>query len=162
MPKKEDDLLKMGLAIGGIWLLSKYMGGGVAQAANFPSSGLVATPSSSGGGSLTPVIQSAINSAGQVFKSSPTSSNVAVTSDVVAWVQQSVDFLMSAGIPIDGQMGPLTRGAISSYQSNKGLYASGNIDQSLIDALNQDLQATTREYPTLTQFMNPDWQPVYA
>ena len=156
MPKKEDDLLKMGLAIGGIWLMSKYLGGGVAQAATYPSSGGVMPSPSSGGAAI---IQSAISSAGQIIKSSPPSSNVTVTSDVVAWVQQSVDFLIGAGIPVDGQMGPLTQGAISSYQSNKGLYASGNIDQALIDALNQDLAATTTEYPTLPQFMNPDWNP---
>lgn len=155
--RKEDDILKMGLVIGGIWLFSRYTSG-VAQAATMPGGGTTPSTLTTGPSSL---IDQAVRATGQVIQKLPPSSNVAVTSDVVAWVQQSLDFLIDAGIPVDGQMGPLTQGAIVTYQGNKGLYASGQVDQSLIDALNGDIAATTTQYPTLQQFMDPNWQPVY-
>lgn len=156
MPTKQDDAVKIALAIGGIWLLSRYTSG-VAQAATPPvGAGQITVPGSSG---TAAAISTAITTAGQAIRSLPPSSNVAVTSDVVAWVQQSLDFLIDAGIPVDGQMGPLTQGAIVSYQGMKGMYASGQVDQSLIDTINADISASTTQYPTLTQFMNPDWQP---
>ncbi|HJU18225.1 MAG TPA: peptidoglycan-binding domain-containing protein [Stellaceae bacterium] len=48
--------------------------------------------------------------------------------------------LKSAGLyngPIDGQMGPQTKEAITNFQKQKGLEQTGNVDQQTMAALNQ-------------------------
>jgi peptidoglycan hydrolase-like protein with peptidoglycan-binding domain len=47
------------------------------------------------------------------------------------------------GGPIDGVNGPETRQAVQRYQSDRGLYPNGTIDEQLISRINGDLGAAT-------------------
>jgi peptidoglycan hydrolase-like protein with peptidoglycan-binding domain len=40
--------------------------------------------------------------------------------------------------PIDGSIGPASRGGIRAYQANRGLYITGRIDRTLLRSLGID------------------------
>jgi hypothetical protein len=63
---------------------------------------------------------------------------VAADDDLVSAVQAALDRRgYNAGV-VDGDMGPQTRDAIAAFQSDRGLRATGRIDQPLLRALGID------------------------
>jgi uncharacterized protein (TIGR02594 family) len=58
----------------------------------------------------------------------------------IAWVQASLNHLDDANLELDGEMGPLTTGAIQSYQHAHILPLTGVADKRTVDAMLVDLE----------------------
>ena len=64
---------------------------------------------------------------------------VALTSSEATWVQASLNLVDSASLDVDGEVGPMTKEAVASYQNDKGLPKTGYADPATVDEMLRDL-----------------------
>ena len=67
------------------------------------------------------------------------------TADEIAWTQASLNLLDTANLVVDGEMGSLTRGAITLYQHHNVLSPTGVADRRTVDAMLADLATWNEE-----------------
>lgn len=113
MPK-EDEIIKIGLALGAIWLLSKV---NTRASASIQSSAMPTNTMS-------------------VVKESGSTS---YSKEVISYIQSSLDMLLGANAVIDGIYGPQTANLISTYQSLRGLPDTGKPDDATLSSIQNDL-----------------------
>jgi peptidoglycan hydrolase-like protein with peptidoglycan-binding domain len=66
----------------------------------------------------------------------PAPEKIKMTPDVVRAAQQKLNEEGYKSGTVDGEMGPVTAGAVRRYQQDKGLKVSGNLDESTLSHLN--------------------------
>lgn len=79
-------------------------------------------------------------------------SPVAGSDSYTAWVQQSLNHLIGAGLAVDGILGPRTRAAIMQFQSVWGISQTGIIDPET----DYDLRAALGQSPYIDQPYSAD------
>jgi len=66
---------------------------------------------------------------------------LALDATELMWVQASLNLIDNAGLDVDGEYGPLTRDALTSYQRKNDLPATGFANQETVDELISELTA---------------------
>lgn len=66
----------------------------------------------------------------------PAPEQVHLTPDIIRSAQQKLDDEGYKAGTVDGRMGPVTAGAVRSYQQDKGLKETGTLDESTLSHLN--------------------------
>lgn len=66
---------------------------------------------------------------------------IGLEKDEIAWVQSSLNHIDEAGLIIDGEMGPLTNGAIQNYQHQAILPVTGVADRKTVASLLIELES---------------------
>jgi uncharacterized protein (TIGR02594 family) len=59
----------------------------------------------------------------------------------IAWVQASLNHIDAANLELDGEMGPMTKGAIQNYQHHSVIPVTGVADKRTVEELLTDLNA---------------------
>ena len=66
---------------------------------------------------------------------------IGLEKDEIAWTQASLNHINAAGLDLDGEMGPMTQGAIQEYQHKQVLPITGVADIKTVGSLIVDLEA---------------------
>lgn len=66
---------------------------------------------------------------------------IGLEKDEIAWVQASLNHINNSDLDIDGELGPLTEGAIVDYQGSNALPQTGAADRRTINCMLTDLEA---------------------
>jgi peptidoglycan hydrolase-like protein with peptidoglycan-binding domain len=114
MAKKQDPLPLILLGIGAFWLLSRK------------ESALPSPLSTTGTVTMTTPTRPATTT--RTTQPVTTASSEYQTSNYIKWVQETLNFLMGAGLMVDGLSGPKTREAVRAFQAAWGLDPTGEVN----------------------------------